>query len=202
MTKEYHRKVQEKNHWNHPKIWCVLLFTCFVIGICAGAAVCAKTSEETNQSMYSYLNEFTQGAKDHFDKPAVLRNSIGNHSRIFLALFVSALFPAGVALAGGAVFLKGFTSGFTIAAFIKYYGAKGILLSAASLPVNLIFVPAMILFATVAVKMALERARKEKKMLLFFVLFSLLLFAIFCVCSFLEAYVTTTLMKFFAGKLV
>lgn len=175
----------------------ILMAVCFAIGISIGAVYAVRTSGAPDQGLSEYLTAFFQNLQTEGNRFSVFRNAFFNHARLFAFLFVCAFFRLGSIGIGAGMGIKGFSLGFTTAACVKYYGTRGLLVSASSLCANLILFSAMLFFAAYAVCFSRKKQKKDKNLLGSFLLIALICFTIFCVSAFFEGYVTTTFIKLF-----
>lgn len=88
----------------------------------------------------------------------------------------------GFIVTGAIIVRKGFIIGFTTASFIKFYGAKGMLVMLSTMPTILITIPTLLLFSAVSIKYSLNSERKSKKIIFSYIFFSNNNFYILC-CS-------------------
>lgn len=192
MTKEYFFKKQS------IVMWGAVMIACFVVSIAAGAGYCTSVKGEGADGLYQYLS----GLFSSFDADCltVFKNSLQNNMQLFFILFMGGFFRAGVAATVLGVSVKGFCTGFTEAALIKYYGTRGFFISAANIPSALIMIPCMILFAAASAKLSFTHKMQEKNSLVFYLILSLGIIAIFCVSALADGYINTTLMKFIIQK--
>lgn len=181
-----------KNFWKFAFLAVAMIFC---TGIVVGACYSAKTGGETDSALHEYLNGFFQGFAADQNRLSVFQNSLLRNLKLFFLLFASAFFRGGILLIGAGVFSKGFVSGFTTAAFAKYYGIRGLLIPAASMVSNLLFFPALLGFSVCGIWLAAKKQKKDKNVLRSFFLLSAICLTIFCVKSFFDGYVTTTFMK-------
>ena len=162
-------------------------------GAFAGALYMALSSADGE--LYSYLMRFFQSLSEGIDKFSIFKNSLRDNLGVFLFVLICGMFRFGIVGSAAACAAKGFAGGFTAAAFVRYYGAKGMLVSLASFPASLIYMPTFIAFCTFSACFSVTPHKKEKSNLGAYLLFSLICFTIFCVASFFDGYVTTTFVK-------
>ncbi|MCX7715516.1 MAG: stage II sporulation protein M [Clostridia bacterium] len=193
MTKVYY--ISKK-----PCVWYAVFICCFIFGICFGAFCCAYANSDTDKTLYEYLNGFFSNFSQNSDYISILKRSISNNSKIFLIILSAGFFSIGAVISAVCVVLKGFVCGFTAAAFVKYYGFRGLWLCFAGLPSGLIFFPAMIIFAVISAKFSKEKFKKEN-VLLYYIVFSLIVYAVFCISAVIEGYVTAIFMKLIMQKI-
>ena len=190
------RNMTEYNQKRLRLAW-ILMAVCFAIGISIGAVYAVRTSGTTDKGLSEYLTGFFQNLQTEGNRFSVFCNAFFNHAKLFGFLFVCAFFRLGSIGIGAGMGVKGFSLGFTTAACVKYYGTRGLLVSASSLFANLILFPAMLFFAAYTVCFSRKKQKKDKNLLGSFFLVALICFTIFCVSAFFEGYVTTTFIKLF-----
>ncbi len=187
------------NDRQYAKKWIYIIFTLFIIGVCSGTVYSITLTQDADNSVNRYLVSYFEqlnSVTNHFE---ILKNSIYDYMKLFTLIFLCSFIRPGIVLIGSSVILKGFITGFTAASFIKYYGTGGLLAQAAALPSTLIFVPALTLFAASAAIFCINRHRSDKSKFRTFMTLSICCLTIFCAVSFLDAFVTTTFMKFFSS---
>ena len=67
-------------------------------------------------------------------------------------VFLMGFLRFGFIVTGAIIVRKGFIIGFTTASFIKFYGAKGMLVMLSTMPTILITIPTLLLFSAVSIK--------------------------------------------------
>ena len=141
------------------KSWFVFAILLLAAGTVVGAIYAAGASEQTDQTLKEYLNGFFQALPEQNNQGSAFKTALRENVRLFLLIFLGGCFRFGMVLSMGSVVLKGFSAGFTTAAMIKYYGAKGLLINLCSLPATLLFIPIFIFYAAYSG----EFSRKQKK---------------------------------------
>ena len=181
-----------KNFW---KIGFLTVTLLFCAGIVTGACNLVQTGGETESALHDYLNGFFQGFAADQSRFSVFVSSLSQNLELFGLLFLCSFFRLGIPLIGAGVFAKGFICGFTTAAFARYYGFRGLLIPAASIFSNLLFLPSMLAFSVCGIWLAAKKQKRDKNVLRSFFLLSAICLTIFCVKSFFDGYVTTTFIK-------
>ncbi len=184
------------------KAWLWGMLLVLIASVSIGALYSARAGTETDQVLSSYLNGFFQTLPEQNNKFEIFKSALLDNLRLFLVLFIGGCFRFGPVLAVGGVAAKGFVSGFTTAALVKYYGAKGLLVNLCSLPATLLFLPVMILYAVFAASFAGEREKREEHKWPGYLMASALCITIFCICAFSDGYLTTIFMKMIAKNIV
>lgn len=172
-----------------------LFMLLFAVGVSAGALFCAYAGADSDKSLYDYLQNFFSQFVQSANGTAVTKRAILLNLRIFFVIFAAGFFTAGCLLTGVCVMLKGFVTGFTAAAFVKYYGVKGVWLAMCGLPSGLIFIPAMIFLAVTSVSFSRNSMKKEKGVVGTYIILSVIIFAVFCVSAVFDGFLTSALMK-------
>ena len=129
------------------------------------------------------------------DSVSIVWRSVKN-SVIIIGIFsICAFFRLGVIPITFAVIRQGFVCGFANAVFIGSYGYRGLLLTAARLPENILYFSALLIGGAAASAAAVLKPEKDKKFfkkLLIFLAFS---GSTFCASAALQGFLTTTFMK-------
>lgn len=164
---------------------------CLFLGIVAGAVYMANSGGDSE--LYEYLSRYFESFSAEGRRFEIFKNSLSDNIKFILVITFCAFFRLGVAGTLGCCVFKGFTSGFTTAAFVKYYGIRGLLVPLSSLLSTVIYLPVFVIFCTYSASFSLSRDKKN--MLGKFLLFVLMCFTVFSVISFFDGYVTTTFIK-------
>ena len=184
--------MQKQNLKTEHKLIFIMLGA-FITGIISGALYMALSPDDN--SLYSYLNSFLESMSGGVDKFAVFKNSLSDNLKILLVVTICGFFKFGVLGNISCCTFKGFVTGFTTSAFLRYYGSKGLLVPLSSTFSTIIFLPIFIIFCAYSSYFSLNCKKREKKFTAFFLLFSIICFSIFCVVSFFDGYLTTTFMR-------
>lgn len=191
----------EKAASEHPeKLFLILLYILLACGAAAGAIYLVWRfggSQDIKGWIDSYINNLSNG----LDKRLVLSNSIKAYAAAYIVFLVCGFFRLGAAVIAADIIRRGFIAGFTAAAFIRFYGVKGILLMLSSMTHLLIFLPAGLMFAATSCALSLKKTERDKNFIIFYIVFSAIIFAIFCVAAICEGYLTTIFIKW-AGNTV
>lgn len=115
---------------------------------------------------------------------------------------MAGFFRIGILFIAGALMRKGFILGFTAASLIKFFGIKGILVTAAMLPGTLLIIPSFLFLSAVSADLSLRREKKEKKIIISYIFFTIIIMTIFCVAALSEGYLTTIFMKWLSPKII
>lgn len=179
---------------NTKKILLGTSIICIFIGIISGSVCMALSDGDTE--FYNYLmrcfDSFSVDCK-HFD---IFKNSFFGGIKLFLIITLCAFFKAGVLGSLGCCAFKGFTSGFTTAAFVKYYGISGLLMPLSYMLSTIVLLPIVVLFSTYSASLALNKDEREIEQIGHFLCFALLCVGMLLIIALLDGYVTPTLIKF------
>ena len=184
------------------KSWFIILILVLIAGISVGALYSARAGTDTDQVLNGYLNGFFQTLPEQNNKFQIFKNALWDNLKLFVLFFLGGCFRLGPVLVVGGVAAKGFVSGFTTAALVKYYGARGLFVNLCSLPATLLFLPAMIFLGIFAASFAGEREKQEDHKWPGYFVVSFLCLTIFCICAFADGYLTTIFMKLAARNIV
>lgn len=182
------------------KIMLILTAVIFILGALAGVFYMAFSN--TNDDLYLYLSGFFENFSESANRFGIFKNSLADSFRISIILIICGFFKLGIIGSMGCCASKGFISGFTTAAFVRYYGARGLLVPLSSLLSTLIFIPVFLFFCTYSSCFSLKKPKRDKNSFGFFLIFALICITIFCIVSFMDGYVTTTFMKLFKPFIV
>lgn len=180
------------------RIFYIIAFAVFALGTVLGSLYYVNKYGKSGD-IINYLNNFASGIKNGVDSKSIVINSIKANAVTYAVFAVSMCFRAGIIFVAGEIMRRAFVLGFTTSAFVGSYGIKGALFGAAQLPQHLLILPAMVLFAAVSGARSLRMTAPQQNRKIFFVVFLILIAAIFCSESFFEGYLTTIFMKFAAN---
>lgn len=144
--------------------WHVYLavLTVFVSGVAAGVYGVEKMGAEQMQELGGYVARFLQQAGlIEVDYQAVLKSALYNDLIVILAVYALGLTVIGIPVMLGIIFLRGFTLGFAVSFLAGQKNLQGIILvCAAVLPQNLLFVPALLMGGVASLSFAIILARR------------------------------------------
>ena len=180
----------------------VLAICVFSAGIILGSVCLMHTNAEASKSLEMYLSEFFKASQSQINPHTVFKNALKENLIYFDVVFIAGFFRIGLVFIAGVLVRKGFIIGFTSAAFIKFYGIKGMLVTVSMLPGTVLLVPAFLFLSTVSADLSVHRAKKEKNFLIYYIFFALAVISIFCVSALAEGYLTTTFMKMLSPKII
>lgn len=138
-------------------VFFVMILT-YLAGIAAGGIAQIKTAQQ--EEMYSYL----EGAVADYRTtvPKSVKNACTDNAKLIPFLAAAALFKQGVAIAGAALFIKGYAAGFSITAVLRLYGIKGVVLCGGNLVSMMILVPLISYYESLAFKSVLKRKEDRR----------------------------------------
>lgn len=179
----------------------VIVTILLILGTTAGSIYLMKHSENMGEGIQGYISGLFASMKDNADSMTVFKNSLVSNLVCTGIIFVMGFFRIGCIPTGAILVRKGFVMGFTAASFFKFYGAKGMLIMLSTMPAELIAVPALLIFSAVSVNFSLNRDKRQKKLIISYIFFLVLIISIFCVAALAEGFLTTTFMKLLSPKI-
>lgn len=181
-------------------LFAILMFL-LIVGVTVGSAYLAKNSVDMAEGIKNYIVSFCTSVTENKNSMVVFKNSVQSNLFCIGIVFLMGFFKFGFVVTGAIIVRKGFIIGFTTASFVKFYGAKGMLVMLSTMPTILITIPALLLFSAVSIKYSLNSERKSKKIIFSYIFFLVIIISIFCVASLLEGYLTTTFMSLISPRL-
>lgn len=166
---------------------------CLFAGIAAGAAYMAASAGENE--LYEYLTRCFDGFSANNNRFEIFKNSLSDNLKLIVAITACSFFRLGAVGSLGCCLFKGFTCGFTTAAFVKYYGVRGLLVPISSVFATAVFIPPLIIFCACSADFSLTCGKKDRGRLASFLTLAAICAIFFCVASFFDGYVTSTLIK-------
>lgn len=183
----------------YTKKWIYISSLLFLSGVILGTIYCICLNDSSDASVNKYLMSYFNQLTTKSDNFGVLKNSLKSYIGGFLLVFLCAFARPGLLVIHSFVVIRGFILGFTTSAFFKYFASFGLLSSISSVPSFVVFVPTIIVFSSVASSFCINRQGTKNEGLRQYIMLSICCLAIFCVVSFLDAFVTTTFMKLFSS---
>lgn len=169
--------------------FCIAAFFALLTGIVIGSVYLTKTAVSSGEGIQAYLESFVASGAD-MDKLAVFKKAITENAVMLAIVFAAGFFRFGIFFTAAVIIRRGFIMGFTTASFIKYYGVKGFLAMASTMPSVILLIPVFLIFA--AVSAGFSMTENKKSMLMFYIMFALFVFALFCASALSEGYITTS----------
>lgn len=183
---------------NLKKTWFFTMVAVLAIGVSIGALYAAQAAGKTDQALLEYLDGYFQTAQAQNNSITVFKTALVDNFKLTLLLFICGFFKIGIVGTVACVGLKGFVSGFTTAALVKYYGAKGLVVNLCGLPAALLLFPALIFFAVNSAAFACMHEKWNKNSTGKYMMLALACLTIFCISAVADGFLTTTFMKFSA----
>ena len=178
--------------------WIYISFVFFVIGITIGAIYCILLDTEADNTLNSYFIKYFSDIRGKNSSITVFKNTLVGYTRLAVIIYLCSFVRPGVVGSIAVVVIKGFTSGFTNASLIKYFGVRGLLIPGVSFLTVLLYLPALLVMTAGSVNCSLNRYKGERGQLKAFTGLAICCFTIFCAASLSDAYITTTFMKLIA----
>lgn len=181
-----------KNSLRNNDILCIAAFFALVAGVICGSIYLTRTVASSGEGIQKYLESFVTSGTEP-DRFAVFKKAFRENLISLAIVFAAGFFKFGCIFTAAAIVRRGFIMGFTTASFIKYYGAKGLLAMAATMPSILIMLPAFLIFAAVSAGFSLSD--NKRRLLGFYIFFTIFILAVFAAAALSEGYLTTSFMK-------
>ncbi len=177
----------------------IIAFAAIGIGTIAGALYYSFYFRQTSD-VKSHLGGYVNSLKSGMDFYNIIKSSVKSYGIMSVIIIITSFLKFGPAISLAVLIRKGFVNAFTTAAMLDVYGNRGILLLFSTLPQILILVPALALFTSVSILRSGKRGEFEKRDKIIYIIFSMIIFTIFCICAIFEGLLTTTFMKWVAFK--
>lgn len=180
----------------------VLAMSIMSAGVVFGSICLMQMGAEDVTSLGEYLKNFLNASQSKINAYDVFKNAFRENLIYFAVVFFAGFFRIGLIFIAAALVRKGFIIGFTSAAFIKFYGAKGLLVTISMLPGIVLLIPAFLFLSAVSAKLSVRRIKTEKNFLIYYIFFAAVIVSIFCVSALSEGYLTTTFMKLISPTII
>ena len=187
----------------------LILLVIFFIGIILGVIFVNNAKEAQSLQISSYLNNFVESVKENYQisRSKLLMKSILNNLYITIILWFLGSTVIGFPLIYVVIGYKGYSIGYTISSIIATLGTgKGLIfIISTMLFQSIIYIPAILALSVSGIKlykliMADRRRENIKIQILKHTIFSIFIFIILIISSFVEAYIsgglTTMLIKY------
>lgn len=194
---------------NNAKLYTISAMI-LIIGIVLGVISINHTSELQNEETSSYINLFIQSIKtgEEINEFEIFKTSIQKNSILTFIMWFSSLTLIGAIIIFIILLLLGYCLGYTVSGIIYSLGiGKGILFTTSTMLFqNLLFIPTVIFLSVYCIKQSKNLVENLKKdgIKLFFIkntIVNLLVFSIFILTSFIEAYLSKNILLFFTKYL-
>ena len=189
-------------HIKDSTVIVILALIVLSAGIIIGSVSLVHTGADASASLQNYLTEFLKASREGINPHEVFKTALRENIIYFAIVFIAGFFRIGLVFIAAALVRKGFIIGFTSAAFIQFYGMKGLLMTISMLPGIVLIIPAFLFLSAVSADMAVHRTKKEKNFLIYYIFFALAIISIFCVSALAEGYLTTIFMKMLSPKMI
>lgn len=176
---------------NREKFFFIILTVVMLTGVVVGTVYMALS--DADSGLYSYLTGFLESFGENGKNFEIFKNALKDNLKIWLFVSLCGFFRAGTAGNVAVSGLKGFISGFTVSAFIRYYGLRGLIIPMSMIGADIVFIPAFLIFSACSCSYSLQKKSKENTG--HFLILCLIFMTIFCVTALFEGYVTTTFIK-------
>lgn len=212
ITSKKHKKKNSKliSYIEYNAKFYITSATILIIGIVLGVISINHTSELQNEETSSYINSCIENIKigEEINEFEIFKTSIQKNFILTLIMWFSSLTLIGSIVILIVILVLGFCLGYTISAIIYSLGiGKGILFTSSTILFqNLLFIPAVIFLSVYCIKQSknlFENLKKDgiKLFLIKNTIVNLLIFSIFIVSSFIEAYLSKNILLFFTKYL-
>ena len=166
----------------------ILVFATIYGSVSAGGIEAEQTAELAGY-FHNFFGEVPKGGS------GLLLSSAKKYLLVWFLIFLSGPILPGFIINIGTVWERGFAIGYTSACFYGVYGAKGIFACLTLLPEMLVFVPILVFFSSISLKMSFFAHENKKLFLKKYFLFSIFFLTAFCVVSLFQTFLTTTFMR-------
>lgn len=176
------------------RLFFLIAYLIFAVGTVAGSIYYVNYCNSLGD-IKNILNTYVDSIKTGLDSKNIIVNTLKDNITLFLLLLICIFFRIGIFLSVFIVIRKGFITGFTVASIIGAYGVKGIFVALISALQYLIIIPVMLFFCAVNTLFSARILERERKNIIFYIFFSIIILSIFCVESLIEGTFSTTFMK-------
>ncbi len=186
-------------HRKSINLFFFLSFVVLFISTAIGSLYLVKvfgTAEDIKEYMVNYTNSIKSG----MNLWGIVKSSMLSYGVMTVVIFISSYFHIGYIFSLLVCARKGFVDGFTLSAIITSFGLRGLHLYVPYIPQSLIIIPVMSLYIAVSAIFSQNRKLMDKKTKIIYIIFSLVIFTIFCICCFFEGLLTTTFAKWLSSR--
>ncbi len=167
----------------------LVLLVGVICGSIRAGGIDSSASEEVAGYLGSFFGEVPRGGGELFI------SSAKKLLALWVLITVSGCFLPGFFLNMYIMAQRGFAIGYTSGCFFGVYGIKGIMACISLVPEMLVFLPALIYFSSISLKMSFSAYDNKKVFLRKFILISLIFLTVFCVVCVFQTFVTTIFMR-------
>ncbi len=172
----------------------VIAYILLAAGTILGSFYYVNCSSEIGD-IKNTLKIYVDSVKNGLEVQSIIINTLKTNLGLLAMLVVCAFFRVGILFAAFLILRSGFITGFTAASIIGVYGYKGLLIMLLSVPEYIVIIPLLLYFCSVNTLFSARIIPQEKKNIIFYILFLIIVITIFCVEALLEGIFTTTFMK-------
>ena|GEM_PF-3792272 len=175
------------------RLWFVMLAAA-ALGAAFGALYYVNRFTK-GDDIINYLDSFIASLHNGMDNGSIVWRSVKNSMLIVGIFSICTFFRLGVIPITITVIRQGFVCGFANAVFIGTYGYRGLMLTAARLPENILYFSALLIGGAAASAAAVLKPEKDKKFFKKLLIFLIFCGSTFCASAAAQGFLTTTFMK-------
>ncbi|MBE7030019.1 MAG: hypothetical protein E7409_01165 [Ruminococcaceae bacterium] len=193
-------------HLRKNRLLYIAALTAYLVGLCLGAGMAASVGAEQSQALSGDMERFLSQSAGETEPLDVMKVCVMENLKYTVFSFLVSLSIWTAAANGMFLGFKGFSTGFTAGFAVRCYGWKGTWLSALTLfPSCMVMLPIYLLMCVMCVRFAASRrgrreypaAGQPNREVLWFGTTMVLLFAVLCVCSLVDALIAPALVRLF-----
>lgn len=193
-----------KQHISENRLQYLLIITIFVVGIILGNLKVTALEGGVREHLSGMIDNYLRGGMDgSLNGQSIFLSAFFTQAKIIVGIWFLGLTVIGLPLILVAVFLRGFSLGFTIGFLFQEKAGAGIILSILSiLPQNLVYVPFLLIWAVIAVNFSIYVVNGRKANMLplgagiiKYSLLMIIFLGLFMLGAFIEAYLSPWLLS-------
>lgn len=146
------------------------------------------------------IESYILSLKMGMDIKSVVISSIKAYSLLFVTVYICSYIKLGYLISFFSIARRGFVNAFAATAMINVCGWRGVLMYLSNLPQAVILLPISALFVSVGYTYHKNKANYDKREKIIYIIFSIIVFTVFCVSALCEGLLTTTFMKWLVNK--
>ncbi len=186
-------------HKRSINLFFVLSFSVLLISTIAGSIYFIKVIGTTDD-IKLYMSNYANSIKNGMNFWGIVKSSVLSYGIMTCVIFISSYFQIGYVFSLLMYARKGFVDGFTVSAITASYSFRGLHLYVPYIPQALMFIPLTCFYIAVSAVFSKNRKLIDKKTKIIYIIFSIIVFAIFCICCIFEGLLTTTFAKWLSVK--
>ena len=128
-------------------------------------------------------------------------SSLKKYLVVWALIFLSGFNIVGFLVNTFSICARGYIIGYTSACLCRIYGFKGILACMGLVPEMLVFIPVLVIFSSISLKMSFFAHENKKNFFRKYFIISLIFLSVFCVVSLFQTFLTTTFMTLISKAL-